>query len=79
MWENFTKFRCFKLSNSSFNNLMVLINDDFSSSMLHPGVRFLNQQGDKYFCAGLINKPKGLKVVKEELRSIGSMVDKLNG
>ena len=26
-----------------------------------------------------LNKPKGLKVAKEELRSIGSMVDRLNG
>ena len=26
-----------------------------------------------------LNKPKGLKVAKEELRSIGSMVDRLDG
>ena len=30
--------------------------DDFSSSILHPRVRFLIQQRDKYFCAGLIHK-----------------------
>ena len=30
--------------------------DDFSSSILHPWVRFLIQQRDKYFCAGLIHK-----------------------
>ena len=27
----------------------------------------------------LTNKPKGLKVAKEDLRSIGSMVDRLDG
>ena len=30
--------------------------DDFSSSILHPRVRFLIQQRDKYFCAGLMHK-----------------------
>ena len=34
---------------------------------------------NEYFFTGKRNKPKGLKVAKEDQRSIGLMVDRLDG
>ena len=54
--------------------------EDISSSILHPQVRFLNQQRDKYFCAGLIQKLDSVlcKFTKFEAPKLGKTFQRRN-
>ena len=72
---------CYSFSINNFNQIDLNDIDDIETpTALHSGKvhgqiwTFLKL---KLEVRGVLNKPKGLKVAKEELRLIGSMVDRI--